>query len=230
MKLFSSIIALTLISTVIVAQTVTVTKRNERIKNESADGYASDLDAKSDDVRIALNKFMKEAGKAKNNGDMIAVSEPVINGTVYSKGILYATVAGSDVKARVWIGIIGSEWNSSETEGVLKEIEQMVYRFGIKYYKDRIQLQIDEAQQASDAVDKQAQRLANESKSLANKLQNNDQERVRLEKALEANKLEDLVLKQKIVNNKNSQDSIAQASVKIKQVMEMHKERQRKVN
>jgi hypothetical protein len=230
MKLFSSVVALLMVSSIAFSQTVTVSKRTERIKNESADGFSSDLDAKSDDVRLALNKFMKEAGKSKNNGDMIAVTEPVINGTVYSKGILYGTVAGSDVKTRVWIGIIASEWNSSETEGVLKEIEQMVHRFAIKYYRDKIQLQIDEAQQASDAVDKQAQRLTNESKSLTNKLQSNDQEKIRLEKALEANKLEDLVLKQKLVNNKKSQDSIAQASVKIKQMVEMHKERQKKVN
>jgi hypothetical protein len=219
-----------MVSSVLFSQTVTVGKRSERIKNESANGFSSDLHAKSDDVRTALNKFMKEAGKAKNNGDMIAVTEPVINGTVYSKGILYATVGGSDVKTRVWIGILASEWNSSETEGVLKEIEQMMYRFGIKYYRDKIQLQIDEAQQASDAVDKQAQRLTSENKSLTNKLQNNDQEKIRLEKSLEANKLEDLVLRQKIANNQKSQDSIAQASIKIKQVMEMHKEKQKKVN
>jgi len=221
---------LVVFSSTVFAQKVIVSKRSERVKNESADGYSSDLDAKADDVRTSLGRFMKEAGKTKNAGDIITVNEPVVNGTVYMKGILYATVAGSDVKTRVWIGILPGEWNSSEVEAVSKDIEQMVYRFSIKYYRDVIQKQIDEAQQASDAVDKQAQRLTNEGKSLNNKLENNDQEKVRLEKSLEANKLEDLVLKQKIINNKKSQDSIAQTSVKIKQVMESHKERQGKVN
>lgn len=230
MKRFFVLATLVVFTSTVFAQKVVVTKRSERVKGENADGYASDLDAKADDVKAVLGRFLKEAGKPKNNGDMISVNEPVVNGTVYMKGILYATVAGSDVKTRVWIGILPGEWNSSEVEGVTKEIEQMVYRFGIKYYKDVIQRQIDEAQQASDAVDKQAQRLANEEKSLGNKLQNNDAEKVRLEKALEANKLEDLVLKQKLINNKNSQDSIAQANLKIKAVIQSHKERQNKVN
>jgi hypothetical protein len=221
---------LVVFSSTLFAQKVIVSKRSERVKNESAEGYSSDLDGKAEDVRTSLGKFMKEAGKTKNTGEMITVNEPIINGTVYMKGILYASVAGSDIKTRVWIGLIPGEWNSSEVETATKEIEQMVYRFGIKFYKDAIQKQIDEAQQASDAVDKQAQRLTNEGKSLNNKLQNNDQEKVRLEKALEANKLEDLVVKQKIVNNKKSQDSIADAGLKIKQVIATHKDRQGKVN
>jgi len=51
-----------------------------------------------------------------------------------------------------------------------------------------------------------------------------------LEKALDANKLENLVLIQKIENNKKSQDSVKLAGEQIKRIMELHKERQRKVN
>jgi len=212
------------------AQKVTVGARSSKISNENADGYSSDLDANSDEVKISLGKFLKETGKAKNSGETITITEPVINGTVYNKGFLYATVSGSDVKTRVWIGINKSQWSDAESGSILKELEQMVYRFGIKYYRDKIQAQIDEAQQAADAVTKQSQRTTNEGKSLANKLQSNDQEKVRLEKALEANKLEDLVLKQKIVNNKKSLDSLSMATEKINIVIQGHKERQGKVN
>jgi len=218
------------ITSSVLAQKVTVTSRASKINNESADGYSSDLDGSSEDVRIALGKFLKESGKTKSNGDMIAVAEPVINGTVYAKGFLYGTVNGSEVKTRVWIGIVKNQWNAEEAETILKDIEQMVYRFGIKFYKDKIQLDIDQAQQAADAVTKQTQRTTNEGKQLQNKLTANDQEKIRLEKALEANKLEDLVLKQKIVNNKKSLDSLANAAEKIKTVIESHKERQGKVN
>ena len=77
---------------------------------------------------------------------------------------------------------------------------------------------------------KQSQKTTNEGESLQRKLKANDDEKIRLEKALEANKLEDLVLKQKIVNNKKSLDSLASSAVKIKSVIEAHKERQNKVN
>lgn len=230
MKRFFVLATLVVFSSTVFAQKVIVTKRSERIKNESAEGYSSDLDAKAEDVRAQLNRFMKEAGKTKTNDDVITVNEPVVNGTVYMTGILYATVAGSDVKTRVWIGILPGEWNASEVEGVTKEIEQLVYRFGIKYYKDVIQKQIDEAQQAADAVTKQAQKTTNEGESLNRKLKANDDEKVRLEKALEANKLEDLVLKQKIINNKKSLDSLVVAGSTIKTMIDSHKERQGKVN
>lgn len=224
------LLGLLVVASSVFAQKVTVGKRTERVRSENADGCSTDLDAKSEDVRIALNKFLKDAGKSKTNGDMIVINEPVINLTPYSKGVLYATVSGSDVKSRVWIGILASEWNSADVEPVLKEIEQMTYRFGIKYYRDKIQVQIDEAQQASDAVVKQAQRTQNEGESLQKKLKANDEEKIRLEKALEANRLEDLVLKQKIVNNKKSLDSLAVAGTKIKTVIDATKEKQNKVN
>jgi hypothetical protein len=230
MKRILLLLALIVIASNVFAQKVTVGKRTERIRNESADGYSSDLDAKSEDVRTSLNKFLKETGKSKNNGDMIVVNEPVINGIVYTKGILYASVSGSDVKTRLWIGILASEWNSNDVETVLKDIEQMTYRFGIKYYRDKIQLQIDEGQQASDAVVKQAQKTQNEEESLHRRLKANDDEKIRLEKALEANKLEDLVLQQKIVNARKSLDSLSAAKVKIQTVIDAHKERQNKVN
>jgi hypothetical protein len=113
---------------------------------------------------------------------------------------------------------------------VNKELEKLVYRFGVKFYRDQIQKEIDEAQQASYAVDKQKQRLLNQNKDLVNKLANNEQQKIQLEKSLETNKLDHFVLLQKIENNKKSQDSVANAGVQIKKVVEVHKERQRKVN
>lgn len=230
MKRVIFFVSVFLITSHVLAQKVNVTSRTSKINNENADGYSSDLDGSTEEARVALGKFMKESGKAKTNGDMISIAEPVINGTVYTKGFLYGTVNGSDVKTRVWIGVVKNQWNADEIETILKDIEQMVYRFGIKFYKDKIQLDIDQAQQASDAVAKQTLKTTNDGKQLQNKLTANDQEKIRLEKALEANKLEDLVLKQRIVNNKRSLDSLANAAAKIKTVIDAHKEKQSKVN
>src|ERR1044071_5327306 len=140
MKRILFLVGLIVLAPDVMAQKVTVSSRTARIIGENADGYSSDLDASAEDVRASIGKFMKETGKTKSNGDMITVSEPVINGTPYAKGFLYATVGGSDVKTRVWIGIIKSQWTESEAESILKELEQMTYRFGIKFYRDKIQL------------------------------------------------------------------------------------------
>ncbi len=211
-------------------QTVISKKQSDKVRNENAEGYEAALDGKRDEVSSSWSKYLKEIGKSRSSGDMFTITEPALGATVYEKGILYATVNGSDQKATVWVGLIPSEWTVNDIEMVYKELDQLVYRFGVKYYRDKIQAQIDEAQQASDAVDRQAQRLTSENKTLNTRLANNEKEKVDLEKALEKNKFDHLVLLQRIENNKKAQDSIADASIKVKKVVEMHKERQKKVN
>lgn len=219
-----------LTSSVLFAQTVLVKSKSEKINSVSSEGYASELDGKKEDVASAWNKFLKDFGKVKSPGGTITITEPAIGATVYPKGILYALVEGNEEKTTIWLGLNKEEWIVNDIEIVNKELEKLVYQFGVKFYRDQIQKQIDEAQQASDAVDKKKQRLLNQNKDLNNKLTNNEQQKIQLEKSLEMNKLDHLVLLQKIENNKKSQDSVANAGVQIKKVVELHKERQRKVN
>jgi hypothetical protein len=212
------------------AQTVTVQKQGERVKGENTEGYGTELEGSKEDVSNAWSKFLKEVGKSKVTSEILTITEPAIGAAVYPKGIVYATSSGTEQKSKVWIGIKDEEWTVNDIDVVKKDLENIVYRFGVKFYRDKIQAQIDEAQRASDAVDRQKQRLVNQNKDLVNKLANNDQEKIRLEKAIDANKLEHEVLLVKIDNNKKSQDSVANAGVQIKKVVEMHKERQKKVN
>ena len=80
------------------------------------------------------------------------------------------------------------------------------------------------------AEQRRIQRLVNENKTLSTKVTTNETQKIQLEKSLEANKLEHLVLLQKIVNNKKAQDSVSATTVPIKRAIELHKERLRKVN
>ncbi len=213
-------------------QKVSVSKKSDKIKGESAEGYGTDLESKKEKVAIAWSRFLKEMGKVKSGSDYEYVERPALGGTIYTSGVVYATVTGNgnEEKAAVWLGIKATEWTVNDIALVENQLEKLVYQFGVKFYRDKIQAQIDEGQQAMDAVVRQQQRLINQNKDLTIKLGNNGQEKIQLEKALEANKLENLVLLQRIVNNKNDQDSVTLAGVQIKKVIEMHKERQRKVN
>jgi len=229
-RLILTIIAVVVVQYATLAQKVTVKKQTQKVRNETAHGFQADLTGKPDDVSAAWTKFLREIGKGKSNGETIVITEPAVGATVYEKGILYATTEASGENTKVWLGLINDEWEVNDIEIVNKELDELVHRFGVKYYKDVIQKQIDESLAAAQAVERQAQRLANESKSLAKQLTNNDEEKIQLEKSLEENRLEDLVLKQKIVNNKKAQDSVAQAGVQIQSVVEMHRQRQMKVN
>ncbi|MFM8913033.1 MAG: hypothetical protein ACKOE6_08985, partial [Flammeovirgaceae bacterium] len=177
------------------------------------------------------NRFLKEIGKIKFlSSDPVVVTEPNINGTVYPKGVIYALTTESGSVTTVWLGARATEWESKDFGFIQKQLEKFTNQFGIRFYREKMQAQIDETQQAADAVEKQALRFINQGKDLANKLTNNELEKIKLEKAVEANKLENAALKIKIENNKKAQDSIANVAVQVKKVKEAQMEKLRKIN
>jgi hypothetical protein len=230
MKRFFVLCLLPIVFSVAHAQTVVVNKSDDRIKGESIAGFSVVLEGKQEDIKTAWLRFLKEVGKVKNMGNYWTISQPVLNGTSYPMGVVYATATGSEQKQKVWIGAKEGDWEADKMSDVMKDLESTAHRFGVQFYRDQIQQQINEAQKAVDAVEKQQQRLLNQSKSLNQKLADNDIEKIKLEKALEANKLENLALLTQIENNKKAQDSVAQAAVQIKKVVEAHQQRQNKVN
>jgi hypothetical protein len=222
------VIAIAFLSLPLWGQSVKVEKGTSRIKGDQAEGYSVDLEGTPDEVTTALNKYLKSFAKLKMGVSPMTTAEVVINGVSY-KNPLYATVKDKGQGTVAWIGLRESEW-ADNTDKVKKELERITYDFGVKYYRDKIQVQIDESARALQAVERQQQRLVNESKNLNLKLENNAKEKIQLEKSLEANKLENLTLLTKIDQNKQSQDSVAVAAEQIRKVVEMHKERQNKVN
>lgn len=211
-------------------QKVTVDKKSEKVKGESAEGFGTTLEGKKEEVAAAWSKYIKALGKVKAGSDYQFIETPAMGGTVYTSGVLYAKSDGNAETGSVWMGIRADEWTVNDIKIVEETVKELVYQFGIKFYKDKIQAQINEAQEALNIVVRQQQRLVTENNSLHTKLVSNEQQKIQLEKSLEANKLEKLVLEQKIVNNKKAQDSVSAATVPIKRVVEMHKERLRKVN
>lgn len=213
-----------------IGQKVTVTAGSEKVNGDEAEGFVTSLEGKKEDVSASWSKFLKEFGRPKLGTGFTTISNPALGGTAYSTGVIYAQISGKDDNTQVWLGIKESEWIVNDIGIVKKDLEKEVYRFGIKYYKDKIQAQIDEAQQAFDATTRQTQRLVNQNKDLGIQLGNNEQEKVKLEERLEFNTLEHAVLLQKIENNKLARDSVFQAGEQIQKVVELHKERQKKVN
>jgi hypothetical protein len=224
---FAFCFGLYLIDVCTFGQSVKVTTENLQIKGENAEGYEVSLDGTAKDVEDQLQKFLKPVGKSKKVDDAYAYSLPMINGKNYTSP-LYATVRDKG-KGAAWLGIRLSEWPKN-IDSLKREIEKMVYDFGVTFYKDKIQVQIDESTRALQTVERQQQKLLNQNKDLNSKLENNKAEKIRLEKALVDNKLEFDALTVKIGQNKKDQDSVAVATEQIKKVIDMQKEKQRKVN
>lgn len=221
------VLIFTLSAVVGFSQTVKVKKETVRVKGESAEGYEVQLEGTSTEVESLLNKYLKPVGKSKKSDDAYAYALPVINGKNYTSPV-YAVVRDKGTGA-AWIGIRPTEWTSGADE-VSKDIEKMVYEFGVNFYKEKIQMQIDESMRALQAVERQTQRLLNQEKDYTTRLADNKNEKIQLEKALENNKLQFDALTKKLAQNKKDQDSITMATDQIKKVIEMQKEKQRNVN
>ncbi len=212
------------------AQKVTVTKDTHRIKGDNLDGYATELNGTLEDISASYSKYLKSFSRIKIADKIILLSDVTVDQTKYTWP-LYAAAKGKADKTIVWLGMNPAEWlDTAQYNKVRNESEKLVYNFGVKFYRDIVQVDIDEATRAEQAAEKQTQRLLNESKNLNSRLEFNQKEKIRLEKALLDNKLEYETLLINIANNKKSQDSLAIATEQIKKMVEIHKERQRRVN
>jgi hypothetical protein len=208
------------------AQKVTVSANSERINGKNLNGYSTELTGSLEAVNTSLTKYLKTFGKVKATGNQFQVSEAQVNLTKYVNPFFATSKAKGD-KVIVWMG--ASE-ESDSTKSIRSELEKLVYNFGVKFYKDKIQVDVDESIRAQNAAEKQQQRLALEGKNLTSRLEMNKKEKIRLEKALAINKQDSVKLVTSLAKNKVSADSVAVATEQIKKMVEAHKERQRRVN
>jgi hypothetical protein len=210
------------------SQTVKVKKESARIKNEYADGFEVELQGTPEEAESALNKLMKTFGKTKHGENYVVVNEPLILGKPYVKPLFAVNKqVGNIISA--WIGIKNKEWGD-DADAVNRELEKVIHDFGVNFHREKIQKQIDESVHAAQVVEKQQQKLSNQNRDLNTRIEDNKREKIRLEKSLENNKIELETLIKRLEKNKTDQDSVAVAAEQIKKAVEMHKERQRKVN
>jgi hypothetical protein len=226
MKTFMLVISVFVYS-VTNGQGVKVVKESVRLKGEAAQGFEAEVDGKLEEVQTLLAKYLKDVGKLKKGEEADIISLPLINGKNYTSP-LYVAVRDKG-KWMVWLGIRPSEW-TNDTAQVYIDIKKLVYDFAVAFNREKIQLQIDESLRALQAVERQQQRLVNQHKDYTTRLGENKNEKIQLEKSLENNKIQFEALNKKIEQNKKDQDSVALAGEQIKKVIEMQKQRQRKVN
>jgi hypothetical protein len=214
-----------LIGQVAFAQTVIATKQSQRIKGENAVGYATFLEAQQQEVNTSLQRYLKTFGKPKQQGEMSFVQLPSVNGIAYTSS-LYATAKANETKTVVWMGIL----EKADTTTIASQLEALVKAFGINFYRDKIQVQIDEAQRAVQAVEKQQQRTATENKNIGMRIENNKKEFLQLNKAIKSNRQDSVDLNLKLQKNFYDKDSLALVLDKVKKALEFQKDRQKNVN
>lgn len=211
------------------AQTVVVKKEQTRIKNDYADGFEVELQGTSEEIETALTKLMKSFGKTKTSDNFIVVGEPIIQERKYTAPVYGVNKQLGNILS-VWIGFKSDDFSKDDVEIMNRDIEKLLHDFGVNFYREKIQKQIDESTRAAEAVAKQQQRLQNQNRTLNTRLDDNKREKTQLENGLIKNKAEFETLTKNLAKNLKDQDSVAIAGEQIKKVIEMQREKQKKVN
>lgn len=209
-------------------QPVNVIRSTERLQGHNTDGYRVDLIGSLEDVQASYTRFLRAVGKVKQDDVWLTITDPYVNGHAFT-GRLYATVGKANDRNKAWIGFKPGDWSEEAADSLNTELEKLSYDFGIVFYREKMQADIDQSQRALQAVERQIQRLSSDERDLQTKLKNNEQELIKLQQSIEGNKLEHAVLLTHIQQNKVAQDSVAISAGKIRQVIEMQKEKQRNV-
>ena len=207
------------------AQNVDVKKTEQVIDGQTAPGFQVSLAGTEEEARNSLSRYLKVLGKTRSAGDFLMLSEPVIDGKKLSTP-LYATATTLDGSVIAWMGLQQEGDNHNQEQHGL---EKLVYDFGVTYYREKIQLQIDESLRALQAVEKQQGRAVNQNRDLTSKIESNKREKIQLEKSLAENAVDLEQLQNGLQANLKAQDSLAVALEQIKKVVEMHRERQKRV-
>lgn len=228
MKKFFTLLLLFLAVVTTFSQTVKVKKEKYTVKGESLEGFSVELEGTLEEVNTSFNKMAKTLGKVKKS-ESLTINEPKLNGVTFQAPLVGKTTANSRTTT-AWLGFDKDKFPKDDFAKVNKELENVMKDFGVKFYKDKIQLQIDETIAATQAVEKQKQKLLNENKSLVTKTDDNKREKTQLLKSLEQNRLDSISLVTKLALNKKAQDSVGIAADQIKKVLELQKEKQRKID
>ncbi|HMP99278.1 MAG TPA: hypothetical protein PKC24_05805 [Cyclobacteriaceae bacterium] len=211
------------------SQRVTVVKATEKIKSDQVEGAQAQMDASKKELEDAWLKFVKGWGKSKSSGELIEIRDAIIDGESYSGKIVYAKVTDLGKSSVIWMGIREKDWDENYTK-VNPFMDRLVKEFCVKFYQEKILAEISESEKALRFAERQQGRLLSEQGDLNLKLEENEREKIQLERSINNNALQNQVLKQKIENNKNSQDSISISLEKIKRMIDMQRERLRQVN
>src|SRR5688572_3110118 len=140
LKKFFAVIAAVLISGSVLAQTVKVKKETARVKGENIEGYEVALEGSYASIQESFTKLLKSIGKVKTSDNGIMVNEPSVNGLAYKQPLLAITKEKGTTGGAAWIGIQTSDWPKADAEKVSKELEKILKDYGVKFYRDQIQV------------------------------------------------------------------------------------------
>jgi len=231
MKFTTYIITFFLNLSFVFGQEITVKEESKSIEKVTYTGYETTVNGDFEKHKDEWTKLLKNKGKVRKR-NLLYFLEDFVFPQITEKLLTGVTQINQsrDSIVSIWLGIDSSDLESGESSKVMNEISGMLYSYVLEYRKSLILFDIQNAERAAAFTSRQHQRLIQNLDNLKLRLLDAENEKLRLEESVKSMELEIEVLKQRIENNQADQERTYEELEQIRKVLEMHKEKLKKLN
>lgn len=124
---------------------------------------------------------------------------------------------------------LGDEWAQSGGKG-WAAIEKILKEFGVKAYKEDIMIQIAAAEKALGKTVKEQEKTVKSGENLQSDLQQNGEDKIKLEQELKDNASQKVQLEKDIEQNKKDQQRMVGEVDKMKKAVDIVKQKLHQIN
>lgn len=208
------------------SQKVTVSEASEKIGDTPRTGMAITLKLSQKMVENGWEKFLKDHGKydsKKNEYTQVVGEYKELSGTPVRT--LSKVLTSKDGSVTVfWAIDMGNEYLSSKSNK-WSAAEKLLHDFGVAMYIQDVNQQVKEAEEAVADASKKQEKKIREGENLVKKVENNKDEKVKLEQKLKDNAQELIDLQKSQDQNKLDQTEAAKDVEKMKKAVEVTKQK-----
>ncbi len=199
------------------AQKIKIQEFSEKVENIVRPGMEVLLELDKKEVEKSWTKYLKNYGKPSSSAGVISIQAAEMRAISNYPCRVFSKVEVSHKGSRVWWAIdLGAQFVSKETEAQYRGAEKMLYEFAVNAYKEDINNQIKDAEDALLSATKIQEKEVGEGTSLQDKINDNATEKKELETKLQVNREDYARLNREIDNNLAEQKVALQHSENIK--------------
>jgi hypothetical protein len=207
------------------AQSILLHDAVKSIEGLSCTGVSTFIELDKKAVEKAWAKKLKEFGKVETTRKAVLVRVALIPEISPNAIKLYSTLEPSAKGVTVFYALDLGDGFITPTLPEYEITRKILSDFAQSLYHDDMAEQVKETERAVMFTQKQYEKKTEEGKNLADKIEKNAADKIRLEKLLYENTQQAQRLKQELEQNKHQQEAMAEEATKVKKLSEDKKKK-----
>lgn len=194
-------------------------KEKMNIMGTSFSGFSMPVPYGQERSKDYLIAYLKNEGKISEKRNYIEIRESYWR-KKDEPSLVYAQVIGDQSASRIWIG-----YSHEASNDFIAALESQMESLSFILHKQHLQSQIKEAEAAATFLSKELKQAQRQEERLLRQQEKNNQEKIKLEKALEQSLLEKDRLEAEISGNAQAQEEKAHSLEEVKKQLGYLKEK-----